>query len=425
MLTDPTAPEARPLSHRRFTTAIQDACDARAGTLYYPILCIALLLMTAFTGWYAEKLAGDWEQWVIADWLISYAPGFVRRGLSGELLLRVSSAIGIPANRIVYWLIVALFASFALVFAWLLRNRRMTFWYFVLCLSPGSVLFTFYSESAVGRKESLIFVAFAAWALVSTRRGPVSRAWHLAFAALAFVLTLMHEMFFFFSLYFPLLSWIASRPRDEARRWRMSLWIPALSSAALLAIVLFGGSLNDPALCDRLVRSGAPASVCTGVLEYQEPPAFTRLTSELNLQMARAIVTVAPIVFVPAFLFLTASTGEPARRRWTVAGIMLGVFAFSAPLFVLAVDWGRWLAIHTVLLTVLCAVLLERKGHAQPRRDFDERASLLPFTCGLLIVASLFTWSIKYCCGSDVLTVWGPVTSITGMWEEIESNLAD
>jgi hypothetical protein len=43
----------------------------------------------------------------------------------------------------------------------------------------------------------------------------------------------------------------------------------------------------------------------------------------------------------------------------------------------------------------------------------------------LVILATMFTWSVKYCCGPDVLRVFGPVKSITGMWEEIGSNFAD
>ena len=92
--------------------------------------------MALFTRWYAGKVTADWEQWVVADWLVSYAPGFVRRGLSGQLLLGVSRLTFAPANIAVWWTIVAVFVIFAVPLAALLWRKRMTFWYFALCCSP-------------------------------------------------------------------------------------------------------------------------------------------------------------------------------------------------------------------------------------------------------------------------------------------------
>ena len=78
-----------------------------------------------------------------------------------------------------------------------------------------------------------------------------------------------------------------------------------------------------------------------------------------------------------------------------------------------------------MLLTVTCAVLLDRADRGERRPRPAVRKAVLPFAAGLIILASMFTWSVKYCCGSDVLRVFGPVTSITGIWEEIGSNVAD
>ena len=197
---------------RSLTRTLQDACDTFFARLYYPVVCLLLALMTQFTVWFGRKIAADWEQWVIADWLISYAPGFVRRGLTGELLLAASARAGVPANRVTFWLIGVLFGAFAALFAMLLRHKRITFWYFFLCVSPCFVLFTFYNEAAVGRKESLVFVLFVAWAL-TVAGGRFTTRTALAFAVLCIAVTLVHEMLFFFTPYFVGFAFLASRRR--------------------------------------------------------------------------------------------------------------------------------------------------------------------------------------------------------------------
>ena len=43
----------------------------------------------------------------------------------------------------------------------------------------------------------------------------------------------------------------------------------------------------------------------------------------------------------------------------------------------------------------------------------------------LLVLASAFLWTPRYCCGRDMVTPWGPITAIDGMIEEMRANLAD
>src|SRR5262245_29774840 len=44
-----------------------------------------------------------WSRWACSDWLISYADGFIRRGLIGELLLRFySDSLVSATNHLVF-----------------------------------------------------------------------------------------------------------------------------------------------------------------------------------------------------------------------------------------------------------------------------------------------------------------------------------
>lgn len=398
---------------------IQTTCDAVAGWAYYPGICVILALATQFTRWYGRKLSLDWEQWMVAEWLISYAPGFVRRGLSGTLLLAVSRMSGVPANLVVWWTIVAVFGVFCASVAVLLWGRRLTFWYVALCVSPAFVLFSFYNPSTVGRKEGLVLAALGLWMLVVSRRSvtvPVA----LAFASLSAVLTLVHELFFFYSGYFVLAACVS--PHGRARGLRTAAWlVPAASLAALLLIIPFSASLNDPAICQRLLALGAPPRVCEGVLEYHHIPtgeAFQALLTSAGAATIRGFLLVFPVVLVPVWLFASA-TIERARARYGLLLMLAALIGASFPLFALAVDWGRWVAIHAAASTLVCALFLPPRNQPRPRVIWSV-GTVLSLGTGVVILLSSLTWSLKYCCGTDFLSAWTPVTVIENTWADLD-----
>jgi hypothetical protein len=395
---------------RRFAVAIQESWDAMFARMYYPVICLALAAMTFYTARRALELSRDWDEWSVADWLVSYAAGFARRGLSGELVLRISTAFGVALNMVAFGIIAALFAALSVLIALLLRRRQITFWYFVLCLSPAFLFFTFYDPFTVGRKEILLYVAFCAWALMLTagRGYPGTRA-HVAFGIACLVLTLMHEVFAFYSLYFVLVSFLMARERGMPERWRRSLILPACSLLALAIVTLFSASITDPAQCSRLIALGAPRDVCGGVLTFEVGTAGDALkgfVSGFEPAALAGLAGVFPLVLVPLYVFLLANTEHTSAAR-TMTGLVCALIVVSLPLFVVGRDWGRWISIHIVLSTITCAVLLPEKARAAP--SVSGRAAALPLIAGSCVVCSMFLWSLRHCCQYEYLNAFGPL----------------
>jgi hypothetical protein len=44
---------------------------------------------------------------------------------------------------------------------------------------------------------------------------------------------------------------------------------------------------------------------------------------------------------------------------------------------------------------------------------------------GVALLSTVFLWTPRYCCGSEMVTLLGPVRAISGMVEEIRANLKD
>jgi hypothetical protein len=395
---------------RSLAIEIQQKCDLVFAPLYYRLVCLMLFLMVVFTGTRGYEFSKTWDEWMVADWLISYASGFVRRGLSGELILLASDTFGVRANIVVFIVLFSLFSSLCVLFARLLRTRQMTFWYFSLCISPGFLLFTFYDPFALGRKELLLFVAFCSWATMWAGPAYPGLRSHAVFGIVCFLITLMHEVFAFFSLYFVLLSFLMSESRGVGHRWKASLVIPCSSLLALLVIGQFSGAITDPGVCKRLIDIGAPDAVCRGILSYDvvtTNQALARFTDTFTLNMALGLAAIFPMVVLPIYLFLVANAGAPHDARKLTA-VVCTLIVVSIPLFLLTRDWGRWISIHIVLSTIMCSAFL-RQQHDESRNYLQLDGISAPLVAGLCVVCSMFLWSLKHCCEYEYVKVLGPI----------------
>ncbi len=421
--THPVRPEfAHPLLRRLVSIllAVQDDWDWWAWRAYLPLVGGVLALMLLYTAVHGRELADTWDGWTIGDWLITYAGGFVRRGLSGELVLATSRAIGVPANITAWGLFVAVFGVFCAAFMVLLHRRRVTFWFLVLCLSPAFVFFTLYNPDTVGRKDGLLVAALALWAVVITRQH-LRVATAVGAAVVAFVLTLMHELVFFFTPYVVLVPYLLAHQRRPHEPWWLSGLVPAGSGLAVLLVAVLPGSLSEPALCTRLVAAGAAPRICEGVLSYGHesiPEALDEFADAASAPTAVALGAAAALAVLPPMLFLLMSAGT-ARTAYVGTAALAGALLFSAPLFVLAVDWGRWLAIHATLATVTCSVLLPARGLLPFRPAFTVRA-LVSVAAGALVLASMFGYSVKHCCRAELVQPLTPIEMASEFWQELD-----
>ena len=396
-----------------FAVRIQETCDAYIGAYYRSTVDVLILAAAAFTAVHGYALTHDWEQWTVGEWLINYSGGFVRRGLTGEVLLAISGRTGAPANVLVFATFVTLIGVFSVRFASLLRHKRITFWYLFLCLSPACLLFTLYNPEAIGRQELVVYVAFIAWA-DAYRRGSLTPAMLSLFAAVAFVATLVHELFVLFTPYFVLLSFVLSNSGHVEGDWRRALVVPAGACAGLAALLLFGHALNGEVLCGSIVRTGAPAKVCEGILAYGDPDpvrAVRDFIGHLTEHSALSLVLVFPLILLPVYLFLTANADGLS------APLLIAFFALfitiSAPLFVLAVDWGRWISIHVILQTVTCAFFLhDVELVREPKRAGGWRNTGPLLVTGLVILSTTLLWGVNYCCSDEFFHPLGPLRAI-------------
>ena len=70
-----------------------------------------------------------------------------------------------------------------------------------------------------------------------------------------------------------------------------------------------------------------------------------------------------PISFLISFFHIKFYLKEEFRN-WKIIGLyFLLAFLFSLPLFVLAIDWGRWLYMHMIMIIITLTAFLNKDSH--------------------------------------------------------------
>jgi hypothetical protein len=301
------------------------------------------------------------QPWAAGEWVISWAGGFVRRGLSGELLLplaRLTGSVGIPFLLVTVSAAIVVSGALAILYAGHGRTRAA-----VMLWLPTSALFPLWDYNVAGRKEQLVLVLAAVLALAS-RHGTIAARTPrgaLAVGAVGAVLMALNEgLVFFMPLLFALLE--ARRPPEPVDRVMMrAIAMVGPAVATVTVIVLAGGPIDTaplfaavpgdgPAMkawCDsRGIGSicwlGFPTSFVIGYVYGIGFDGFVRAFALVGLQSA--------LVGVLWLRLLGAG-----RDRRAVALVVLG-FAGLAPLYFVAFDWGRWVAASTMLAVLLAPV---------------------------------------------------------------------
>jgi hypothetical protein len=393
--------------------------DSRLQNYYFAVVAtLALFVAIHFlrVGYY---LAGVWNGWIIGDWLLNYENGFIRRGLLGTLFVKANQFFDLPINWIIFWTQGFVFILFLIFFLTLISKRKLTGFYLLLCFSPATLLFTYYDGMAVGRKEILLYFFFATWLIINSNKVPSCKA-NLLCAIFGFILTLAHELFFFYSIYF---YYTYKRPHSNGQvLYWPALLVPLSSLVAIVFLLVWGGAFNKQILCDDFITRGAVESVCEGIISYGSTDFRTAVTDYLENAQIKSIVEWAVLIallFFPYYCFYRRAQLSTYQYR-TLCWQFFLAFGLTVPLFVLTIDWGRWIAIHATLSLMYAATHLTKNERylagGRVGNQLKKKAKQ-NFLLSLLVVIATYlifnlSYSIRHCCQNNFFVIGGPLIKL-------------
>ena len=333
----------------RATLCINKAHIERMLHATLPVACVAF-----FAGGVIEAVRNYRMHagFVIGDWLINYQGGFVRRGLLGEAMYGLYRITAIDPGTWVLLLQIVLYAAFlGSSYALLRRGRLLP--YALLIFTP--FVLTYYDGLGVGWRKEQVFLtllAFSVWALRCTER----RSGGLVFIAVLCsypLVVLSHEMLFAFVPYL-LAAYVVSGRRPPLQQSAWILGLTCLSAASFSMVLLYGRPvfgvteliLESLREANYAIAGGAVAALNTSVTRAHG--FVVEMFALGNYPKYVVVILLVVLGFLPAYKRL----GCLVRNRVCLS-LMCAGWVLTLPLFLVAVDWGRFIRIHAVALFLL------------------------------------------------------------------------
>ncbi|MBP2618170.1 hypothetical protein [Chryseobacterium jejuense] len=309
----------------------------------YFLVIITAIYTLAFT--LAFNLKDD--GYILADWLINYEDGgFKRRGLSGSFFFILQDITGLSLNYIVYFFQFIIISLFFWCYTKLIRYKITDLLYLSLLLSSIGFVGLLNTVTYVGKKEFIVFLLFTYFVYLLDN-DKLSKYKEYIFCLLLFISTLLHEVTLFYVPYFAIALYVKNGKLEIKRyiKFFLAVIIPAA------AIVVLGKNVNEGMSLEILNSRGVHPTYGIFYWNIDERQYIKEHLNEYLLYFISLGISIFHIAYYLKYL----------NGRKILYILLIGAFIFSFPLFYLAIDWGRWMYIHMMLMIVLFAMML-RKG---------------------------------------------------------------
>ncbi len=363
----------------------------RAGRVWSVLAVVAGFSVALFVTLRAGLSSRD--QWILGDWLIDYSAGFTRRGLVGEMVRQLEGVFGF--DRVIATTVLQvsiLLALMALVIV-LVSSPKNGLTTVLLVASPAFVLFLANPLGTL-RKEILLWLLVAA-VLVWSRSTLSPKAIPWVMAAVFPLLVLAHEALAFFAGFVAIMLWLLVSEGTVSKVhavWAGSIGTVLTAGAGLVSVFWPTRPRVGQAICAELVNTGYDEALCSGAIRFLDQDlAFSVSRVTDAVQTGNYLGVYLPIVVLSLVPFLFVRFSAPMR---VAVGMSV---AATLPLFVVAIDWGRWIVISVWLVTLL-VLRFDDSSHISVASLSAPQQPLIRIAAPVGVVAFATLWSVPHCC---------------------------
>ncbi|MDD3877364.1 MAG: tetratricopeptide repeat protein [Bacteroidales bacterium] len=329
------------------------------------------------------------QGYILGDWLVNYQDGgFKRRGLTGSLLFLIQNFSGISLQALAYCSQLLLYFIFFLYLSKILLRKKISIYFLTLVISPLTLMFYFNDVESIGKKEQLIFALFAFFIFLLAEN-KLSKTKEALICILIFIATLCHEVMFFYTPYFIVALYFFTK-KIEIRRY-----IPYFlaSFIPVVLIYVFGNSINEGNSIGILLSRGVTFShYSQGIFIWPEGSeavshAFAYYKERAIPYIMYSISLIAGLLHFFYFIYLN---NKKNLKKLLI--LSLALIIYTIPLFVLAIDWGRWIHSHFMLLLILFAAFLENKDSVDEIQVIDRNSK--GFSWHWMMIPIMLLWGM-------------------------------
>ena len=289
----------------------------------------------------------------MAEWLINYQGGFVRRGLLGELFTQLSLIFDYPVRKIILYFLYVIFISYYLLIYLFFRNIKTNYIIIISLLSPLFILSPLAELEALGRKDLLIQLFFLIYCNLYSKTNFFSLSLVLLFCFPILLLT--HEVsVFYLPFFFIILLFKIKKFNIPKLISIVFLSIIFLSIIYILSISAY--SLDQiKIMCDQIKnilndKCGLGAYVLNRSLKHNIAELGGLNSIHLIRNFFIFILGYSALIILIQSSKFNKSKNNILNKFFNLKLLIFLTFLPTLIPFAIAVDWGRWFNLSYTML---------------------------------------------------------------------------
>lgn len=325
------------------------------------------------------------DGWSFADWLINYEDGgFKRRGISGSLLFYFQDHFYLPIDWGVFIFQVFFYLSFFYFLVRIMLKKHLNIMILALFYTPLCFLF-YYNDFAISGRKEIILLAIFTYAQYQLIQKSLHKILNIILYILIFTATLFHELIIFFIPFFILQYYL------HKGKW-LSVHTILIYLSALIPIlfILFLSKSINEGYSIEILRNRGIVIQDNNIFQWNE-----KANPLLIVQSNASDYMLYFLSFLINFIMFTIYAFYYCQiifRQLFLA--MLMVLLSTIPLYLLAIDWGRWLNISFILFYIIFLSLLPRNRQNIILTGIKKKTAI--WISIIIIVVSLL-YKVQHC----------------------------
>jgi hypothetical protein len=328
---------------------------------FFVIFIIFSSLIFAISKFYS--FYSNYSDWQYADWLINYQGGFVRRGFIGEVLFNIHQIFYIKLDILIFFFVSSLYLLFSYFLFKSLKYLENSNIDLLILFSPGFFLYPIMNTEVIGRKEILFLCIFSS--LIFLEKKINQNIILPLFIVAITILSLSHSAFIFYAPFFCVLFILIKKNRNLEIS---PIEIFIISSSFFLLVFLIyisnGSEMHIEKICTSVKEFVSKNCGLTDQISWLNSSIDNYINAKSGDNILKNYLTIYGFSLIAVFLFISIkiinSKYTLKFERYQKFHPFLIVFIlciFTAPTFIIGLDWGRYIYIAysaTFFLLIYC-----------------------------------------------------------------------
>ncbi len=291
------------------------------------------------------------NKYVYTDWLINYEGGFVRRGLLGQIIFKISNFIYVKISSLIFYFQVIAYFFYFLIFYKILVKQQTNFFWFLVIFSPILFLYPIAELEALGRKDIFVILIFLIFSIINYNN---LRSIIFTFLFLFSVSTLIHEITIFYIFHYLFIIYIKNRFRIKQKFYHVYfIWI-FLCIAYLLYLCLYK---HNFVLIENILSSYNYEDFTSesGSFSHIKPTLDSVFLKTYDNISLISILRIIFLIFLSLFpiLFFNKIKSQYVNKYFDLKNIIFASVFLAIPMYILIFDWGRIVYINYNFLVII------------------------------------------------------------------------